>query len=121
MWLHCKIKLRAYIYGFLEQIDAGTVPRPTGFRLSVPVRNPVEYLYVATLQNQPAIAHLLLEHSIDPNRVAYWNTDNKLRIGSEPTYMASSSRSMLGPFQDLQVSASVFIGRSPTVEYSSQC
>jgi hypothetical protein len=35
-YLEAEDWLRAYIYGFLEQIDAGIVPRPTGFRLSVP-------------------------------------------------------------------------------------
>lgn len=60
-----------------------------------------EYLYVATLRNQQAIVRLLLEHGIDPNRVAYWDTEAKAsseawnddsinlveeatRVGSEP-------------------------------------
>ncbi|KOS42717.1 hypothetical protein ACN38_g6393 [Penicillium nordicum] len=34
-----------------------------------------EYLYVATYYNHQAIVHLLLKHGIDPNRVAYWDTE----------------------------------------------
>lgn len=57
-----------------------------------------EYLYVATYYNQQAIVCLLLEHGIDPNRVAYWDTEvdngkdsNNLRINllKEATYVGS--------------------------------
>lgn len=55
---------------------------------------------MATLQNQPAIAHLLLEHSIDPNRVAYWNTE------------AETCRSWNGPSIDLLEEA-IYVGSEP--------
>ena len=59
-----------------------------------------EYLYVGTLQNQPAIVHLLLEHGIDANRVAYWNT------GTE------TSRSWKDPSIDLLEEA-IHVGSEP--------
>lgn len=51
-------------------------------RLSLKARLPEErrhkrwkHLYLATHYNQQAIVRLLLEYGIDPNRVAYWNTE----------------------------------------------
>ncbi|KAJ5498476.1 hypothetical protein N7453_007527 [Penicillium expansum] len=74
-------------------------------RLSLKVRLPEktchkswEYLFVATYHNHEAIVRLLLEHGIDPNRVAYWNneaasgkdrTDFNNNILEEATYGGS--------------------------------
>lgn len=55
---------------------------------------------MATLQNQPAIAHLLLEHGIDTNRVAYWNTE------------AETCRSWNDPSIDLLEEA-IYVGSEP--------